>query len=63
MSVNRFRPIHRDLTPAEETLVGDIKDEAEVLARLFDKVGGREASVAQTQLETAVMFAVKGITK
>lgn len=63
MSVNRFRASHRKVSSEEATLIGDIKDEAEVLARLIDKVGGREAAVAQTHLETAVMFAVKGVTK
>lgn len=38
-------------------------EKAEELAQLLDKVGGREGSIANTHLETAVLFAVKGITK
>lgn len=62
MSTNRFRPEHRSLTEVEKTLVSDIKDKAEELARLMDRVGGRHGALAQTHLETAVMFAVKGVT-
>ncbi|MBU2533072.1 MAG: hypothetical protein KKB37_10050 [Alphaproteobacteria bacterium] len=59
---NRFRPEHRQLTETEKDLVSDIKDKAEELAQLCDKVGGRYGSLANTHLETAVMFAVKGVT-
>lgn len=60
---NRFRPAHRPLSDAEGALIGNIKETAEHLAQLFDQAGGRECALANTHLETAVMWAVKGITK
>lgn len=62
MSENRFRPVFRQLTDVEGTLSDEIKDKAEELAQLFDKVGGRYGAIANTKLEEAVMFAVKGVT-
>jgi hypothetical protein len=60
---NRFRPAHRALSQAEADAMSILKDRAEELARLFDDIGGREGAIANTHLETAIMFAVKGLTR
>lgn len=60
---NRFRPDYRPLSYEEATLVAAVKDTAEHLALLIDAIGARDGALAQTHLEIAVMFAVKGITR
>lgn len=58
---NRFQsfpPVGFDVGNIEAVQV-----KAEELAQLLDKVGGREGSLALTNLEQAVMWAIKGITK
>lgn len=61
--MSRFRPTYKQLNPVDQLLVDDLKDQAEGLAQLIEKVGGREGALAITKLEEAVMWAVKGITK
>lgn len=61
--VSRFRPQYRALTPDEKQLHDDIKSKAEELESLFLKVGaGRYASLAITDLEKSVMWAIKQLT-
>lgn len=62
-TVSRFRPKYRALTDDEKELHDQIKAKAEELEELFGKVGdGRYASLAMTELELAVMWAVKQLT-
>lgn len=61
--VSRFRPTYRALTENEKVLHDQIKAKAVELEQLFDQVGtGRYASLAMTNLETAVMWIVKELT-
>jgi hypothetical protein len=61
-----FRREYRPLSEAEVVLLNEIKDKAQELYDLFPQENGRgknrEISLAMTELETAVMWAVKGIT-
>lgn len=58
-----FRPVYRQLTDDEKKLTDDIKDRAEELHQLIQKMPkSRHQSVAITKLEEAVMWAVKGVT-
>lgn len=60
---SRFRPAYRALSPDEKALHDQIKSKAEELEALFDKVGkGRYHSLAITELEASVMWAVKQLT-
>jgi hypothetical protein len=60
---SRFRPKYRQLTDEEKALHDQIKAKAEELETLFEKVGtGRYASLAFTDLESSVMWAVKQLT-
>lgn len=61
--VSRFRPRYRALTEDEKALHDDIKYRAQQLEELFDRVKpGRYRSLAYTDLESAVMWAVKELT-
>jgi hypothetical protein len=61
--VSRFRPTYRALTEEEKQLHDQIKAKAVELEELFEKVGtGRYASLAMTELELSVMWAVKQLT-
>lgn len=61
--VSRFRPTYRALDEQEKALHDEIKQKAVELEALFEKVGtGRYASLAMTELELAVMWAVKQLT-
>lgn len=61
---NTMRHQYRVLTDAEKLSMVAIKDAGEhFLVTLLDHVpAGREASLAKTKLEEAVMWAVKGLT-
>lgn len=61
---SRFRPVHRELTPDEQVAVRGIKDLAEEMEKLMQAAGKdpRSMALAVTNLEQAVMWAVKGIT-
>ena len=60
---NVFRPQYRALTETEKLKVDRIKDLAQ---QLYDEMQspslGREMALARTNLEQAVMWAVKSIT-
>jgi hypothetical protein len=63
-----FNKVYRPLLAREKETIDEIKKQAEELYKLFDKpVAGvdksREMALAKTNLEQAVMWAVKGISK
>lgn len=63
--VSRFRPTYRALTDQEKLLHDQIKTKAEELNLLFVGIAveqPRYVALAQTSLEQAVMWAVKGLT-
>lgn len=65
---NIFRPNYRELSEDEKNLINSIKDKAQELYDLFPKDengrgSNREVSLAMTELENSIMWAVKGITK
>ena len=61
--VSRFRPTYRALSDEEKQLHDEIKSKAVELEGLFERVGqGRYQSLAMTELELAVMWAVKQLT-
>lgn len=73
MPTSRFRPRYRALADEEKALHDDIKDCAQALETTFSAVAEcrkahgfapmpREAALAITKLEEAVMWAVKGLT-
>lgn len=63
IAVSRFSPRYRALTPDEKALHDAIKDKAEELAILFEKVKpGRYRSLSLTALEEAVMWNIKELT-
>ncbi len=70
---SRLRPTYRALTAEEKLLHDTIKVYAEQLEKLMGEVGltrsrlgrparPREAALALTKLEEAVMWAIKGLT-
>ena len=70
---SRFRPTYRALSEGEKALHDVIKDKAAQLETLFETVAAnramagrpprpREAALAMTKLEEAVMWAVKALT-
>ena len=62
-AVSRFRPRYRQLTDEEKALHDEIKDAAETLAGLFEKVKpGRYRALGLTALEESVMWTVKELT-
>lgn len=73
MPTSRFRPQYRALSDAEKQLHDEIKERAVALEALFNQVVAsrhnaqrepkpREAALAMTKLEEAVMWAIKGLT-
>lgn len=61
---NRFRQQYRKLTEPEKQAMKKIKEGAAAFDDLLTTFcqPGRETAIARTNLETAVMWAVKGIT-
>jgi hypothetical protein len=63
-SVSRFRPTYRALTDDEKALHDQIKEAAVNLEGLIGMIEpGRYTALAITALESAVMWAVKGLTQ
>lgn len=63
MPTSRFRPRYRVLTDDEKAQHDAIKNKAAELEALFEAVKpGRYRSLAFTDLESAVMWAVKELT-
>lgn len=65
-----FHSVYRELTPEESKFILDIKETATTLynliagdpAQAMDGMKARNLALAKTNLEQAVMWAVKGIT-
>ncbi|MEO1151390.1 MAG: hypothetical protein AAFW83_10435 [Pseudomonadota bacterium] len=58
-----LRKEHRELTEKEKNDISFIKQLAEDLLNAIEETGsGREQSIAKTNIEQAVMWAVKGAT-
>lgn len=63
MTVSRFRKRYRALTDEEVALHDQIKTKAEELEALFNQLNpGRYRSLAFTDLELAIMWAIKELT-
>jgi hypothetical protein len=63
LSKSRFRKRYRQLSDTELKLNDAIKDKAAQLEALYDLLpSARYTSIAYTELETSVMYAVKQIT-
>lgn len=66
--MSRFRPQYRELSTDEKNLVGKVKDQAEALAETIELIAQSQGAdrrctaLAMTNLEQAVMWAVKGVT-
>ena len=61
--VSRFRPTYRALSDTEKALHNSIKAKATELETLFEMLTpSRELSLGMTNLEQAVMWAVKSLT-
>lgn len=62
-SLPRFRPRYRALNDDDKALHDALKDKAQELADIFDKVpDGRYKALAFTSLEESVMWIVKELT-
>lgn len=57
---DRFNVIYKNLTEGEQLLVESIKAFAGALSNLYN-INNREMSLALTNLEQSVMWAVKGV--
>ncbi|MCI1437823.1 MAG: hypothetical protein LKI03_00065 [Acetobacter indonesiensis] len=63
MRPSRFRPRYRALTPEEKALHDEIKNKAQEMEALFEKVKSeRYNALAITSLEQSVMWIVKELT-
>lgn len=61
--MSTFRKQYRPLDDQEKALLDKLKDAAEALEAVYDEArNGREMSLARTNLEQSVMWAVKQIT-
>lgn len=59
-----FNSVYRGLTDEERTQKEEIKAKALELYLMYENLpAGREVSIAKTELETSVMWAIKGLTK
>lgn len=63
MTTDRFCKNKRTLEATNAAYVNRIKELAEELQSIIDQYPNRESSVASTELETAIMWAVKGIVR
>jgi len=60
---NPFRTTYRQLSDDEKALINSLKDAAEDLLELLEKVDDpRYRALAKTALEESVMWGTKGIT-
>lgn len=64
MVMNLFRSEYRELSPDENALISEIKEHANrlVTCLVSPRLDARMRSLAMTNLEQSVMWAVKGIT-
>ncbi len=62
-----FRKEYKPLSEDQKKVMNEVKTIASDLKRVINAVvspdNGREMAIAKTNLETAIMWAVKGITK
>lgn len=58
---NRFNVIYHNLPEDKQKLITDIKGTAAILATYIGQNHNRASSIAMTELETAIMWAIKGI--
>lgn len=58
---NRFNVIYHNLSEERQKLITEIKGVAAVLATYIGQSPNRASSIAMTELETAIMWAVKGV--
>lgn len=58
-----FREKYDALNEEQATLVHGIKSNANIVYALMGHIDNREMSIAKTNLEQAIMWAVKGVTK
>jgi hypothetical protein len=62
MSNNKFKVIYENLNPDEITMIEEMKDTASKLCDLFYATqANREMALALTNLEQAMMWAIKGV--
>lgn len=56
-----LRKVYRTLSDENKKLIEDMKDKAEELLSLYEKLKSREMSLAITNLEQASMWATKAV--
>lgn len=54
-----FKKVHTEMPEETKKSIFDMKSKAEELKECYDKVNNREMSIAQTNLEQAMMWATK----
>lgn len=59
MTTDTFKKVYTELLPDTKTAIFEMKSKAEELKAFFDKINNREMSIAQTNLEQAMMWATK----
>lgn len=57
--MDTFKKVYTVMPDEIKRIILDLKSKAEELKEFFDNVNSREMSIAQTNLEQAVMWAVK----
>jgi hypothetical protein len=62
MATNTFRTTYRELAADEKADMEAVKVKAEEIEAIIQKRQGRQSALALTNLEQAVMWAVKQIT-
>ncbi len=60
MKTDTFKKVYTVMPDAIKQQIFDMKSKAEELKVFFDKITNREMSIAQTNLEQALMWATKG---
>lgn len=55
-----FKKVYTVMPEEIKQAIFDMKSKAEELKAFFDKINNREMSIAQTNLEQAMMWATKG---
>jgi hypothetical protein len=58
---NRFNVIYHNLPEDKQKLIRDMKGTAALLATMIGQNPNRASSIAMTELETCIMWAVKGV--
>lgn len=58
---NRFNVIYHELPEEKQKLIRDMKGVAAILATYIGQNPNRASSIAMTELETSIMWAIKGV--